>query len=256
MAAMSPPWLCCLLLLLLCGLASAGSPAGAGGCMAGSKSKPRPGPEPGLQACSQYNQNACCTPESVRQLSQSPVVRVDELLWDRCGNLTPSCESFLKRVECYSRCSPLASRWAHRAHPSLLHHVPVCSHFCDSWFDACREDFTCVRNWIYDWDWSVEGNFCPGACVPFSQMFRDGRDLCEGFWGLALLPVAHGVEPCISPGDREGDITATATGAIVTSTVVESAAPPTRGNAASRDVARRAKRALFQEEVEGSGSGF
>uniref|UniRef100_A0A8C4Q0C0 Zgc:109949 n=1 Tax=Eptatretus burgeri TaxID=7764 RepID=A0A8C4Q0C0_EPTBU len=143
------------------------------GCLAGSWHKRHPSPEPALPACRNYTKKSCCTPQETSVFVTSPISHVDPISWDRCGNLSLRCEGYFKRVECFNRCSPMAIQWAHPAHPGLLHHTPLCLDFCNGWFHSCAEDLTCVRNWIYDWDWNIEGNLCPGPCTPFKQ-FGDG----------------------------------------------------------------------------------
>ncbi len=32
--------------------------------------------------------------------------------------------------------------------------VPLCLEDCKSWFEDCKDDFTCKENWHKGWDWS------------------------------------------------------------------------------------------------------
>ena len=70
--------------------------------------------------------------------------------------------------------------------------VPVCASYCDAWFEACRNDFTCVDNWLEDFDFALDGvNSCPGpgnsTCVTFEQMYGNGTGLCNRMWGEAFF---------------------------------------------------------------------
>lgn len=57
------------------------------------------------------------------------------------------------------------------AFPASLNRVPICDHFCDRWYDACRDDLTCVSNWIFDWEYANGTNVCPegSQCTTFGS---------------------------------------------------------------------------------------
>ncbi|MGH0185301.1 UNVERIFIED_CONTAM: hypothetical protein FKN15_017329 [Acipenser sinensis] len=131
-----------------------------GSCLKGGKHKLAPGPEPLLQECQLYSDNACCS-------ALSPV-SLDDIYWDQCGSLSPRCEGFLKRMSCFYRCSPDAARWPHPSRPAAIQAVPLCLRFCQQWFDACKDDLTCARNWMRD----TPANNCTGNCVTFQQLPR------------------------------------------------------------------------------------
>ena len=64
--------------------------------------------------------------------------------------------------------------------------VPVCSDFCDNWFDACKTDQICVENVLEDYNFTVHGeNFCPAnkSCITYEAMYGNGKNLCEKMWG-------------------------------------------------------------------------
>ena len=66
--------------------------------------------------------------------------------------------------------------------------VPVCVDYCDSWFDACKDDHTCFDNWEDAYD-NASGmpNHCPedSQCRKFSEVFADGKELCNRMWGTS-----------------------------------------------------------------------
>ena len=71
-----------------------------------------------------------------------------------------------------------------------IQHVPVCASYCDRWFEACKNDFTCVENWLVDFDFAENGNnSCPAnsQCVTFEQMYGNGSGLCNRMWGNAFF---------------------------------------------------------------------
>ncbi|XP_059418593.1 riboflavin-binding protein-like [Carassius carassius] len=239
-----------------------------GACLRDGRLKATPSPEPHLQQCSLYRENSCCSEKDVQDLSG-----VDNSHWDKCGVLSPLCESFLKRAVCFYRCSPDASRWPHPHRDSSLKAVPLCHSFCRDWYEACKMDMTCARDWTTD----PRGQNCSGGCVSYQQMYQHGRDLCESLWGDAFMTVEDdpgeedGVEghSCgcltLSPSDREviaalrvqeGDaeeLDTTKSGLPQYRAPCPPAGPQTQ---ARRNNAVLHKRSVLTGDMEGSGSGF
>jgi len=68
--------------------------------------------------------------------------------------------------------------------------VPVCSGFCDNWFEACKTDQICVENVLKDYNFTVHGeNICPEDknCTTYEMMYRNGKNLCEKMWGDSYI---------------------------------------------------------------------
>ncbi|XP_051994575.1 riboflavin-binding protein-like [Xyrauchen texanus] len=252
-----------------------------GACLQDGRHKATPSPEPYLKECSLYSENSCCSEFDILDLSGF-VSGVENSFWDECGLLSPLCESFLRRVVCFYRCSPDAARWPHPQHDSSLKAVPLCHSFCRDWYKACKTDMTCARDWTTD----PRGQNCTGSCVPYQQMYQHGRDLCESLWSDAFMTVEDdpgeedGVEghSCgcltLSPSDREViaalrvqendpeelDTTKSAVWQY------RAPCPPTQPQTHSDTVppqARRSnditvlrKRSVLASDTEGSGSGF
>ncbi|XP_069491497.1 riboflavin-binding protein-like [Ambystoma mexicanum] len=153
------------------------------GCLQGALHKSAPSPEEGMTACTVYSKASCCHANFTEQLAESPVIAVENYYWNRCGNLSTTCESYMKKVLCFYQCSPHASHWMHSNFSAALVQVPLCQSFCDGWFDACKDDLTCVQNWLTDWTIDENGNQCKNECIPYSQMYGNGTDLCRSQWG-------------------------------------------------------------------------
>ncbi|KAM6957089.1 retbindin [Aplochiton taeniatus] len=251
-----------------------------GACLQNGKHKTSPGPEPHLKECKLYAENTCCSDEDIQDLS-SPASSFKNTNWDRCGSLSPACESFLKRVVCFYRCSPDAARWPHPHQKAYIQAVPLCHSFCRDWYDACRLDMTCARNWARD----PRGQNCTGGCVQYQQMYQHGRDLCESLWGDAFMTVEDDVEeggegaggrPCgclsLSPSDREvmaalraqeedpEELDTTKSGlsqyrAPCHAKLPRAATLPPQARRSKGNLVMR-KRSVVVEDVEGSGSGL
>ena len=71
-----------------------------------------------------------------------------------------------------------------------IQNVPVCADYCDAWFDACKNDRTCVENWLDDFDFAEDGNnSCPdnSTCTTFRERYGNGEGLCSRMWGKAFI---------------------------------------------------------------------
>ena len=75
-------------------------------------------------------------------------------------------------IECFYRCSPNTAHWE-GLFPSSLNHLPLCSDYCDAWFQACAADMSCAANWISDFNVTDdEINYCraDAQCSRFDQV--------------------------------------------------------------------------------------
>jgi hypothetical protein len=71
-----------------------------------------------------------------------------------------------------------------------IQNVPVCASYCDDWFEACKNDLTCVEDWLADFDYALDGNnSCPvnSTCVTFEEMYGNAEGLCNRMWGQAFF---------------------------------------------------------------------
>ncbi|CAH2310660.1 riboflavin-binding -like [Pelobates cultripes] len=173
-----------LVTLLVYGALSAVS--GQQTCLLGKHHKASPSAEIGAQECVLYAESSCCYANFTEKLSQSPIIKVDNYYWNRCGNLSKACEAYMKKIECFYQCSPLAAHWIHPNMSFAIEHVPLCQSFCDSWFEACRSDLVCARDWLVDWIVDENGNHCKNECIPYHQMYANGTDLCQTAWGASF----------------------------------------------------------------------
>ena len=97
--------------------------------------------------------------------------------------------------------------------------VPLCATDCESWFNDCRADYTCVDNWAMNFDWVAmdgsagvrgEGTRCPNnassckvnvcprgsSCTTFQQMYGDAKTFCERVWD-GSWKVLDDSKPCM-----------------------------------------------------------
>uniref|UniRef100_A0A7M4FL28 Riboflavin-binding protein-like n=1 Tax=Crocodylus porosus TaxID=8502 RepID=A0A7M4FL28_CROPO len=137
-------------------------------CLEGDTHKEKPSSEPDMHECTLYSKSSCCNADFTVQLDRSPVVQVNNSYWNRCGNLSKSFP------------------WGRLSHIAHLSNSVICAahRSCPVLYEACKEDLTCVRNWLTDWEWDENGeNHCKSDCSPYSEVFANGTELCQTLWG-------------------------------------------------------------------------
>lgn len=219
-------------------------------CQATGNHKASPSPEPELHDCPLYSKNACCSVDSNDKMTTSAEIAS----WNRCGLLSTKCEQFFKQLSCFYRCSPDAAIWANHSISNRLLNVPLCHSFCDQWYKACKNDLTCTRRWNYGLKSNATQTNCTSECIPYSKMYKNGKDLCESADGDSFK-----VRPCnclnMDKNDErvmktlmQDDSTKAGVNGKVTCREKRSITSKTR--------LPPRKRSLFVEDIDGSGSGF
>ena len=94
--------------------------------------------------------------------------------------------SFLQDTECFFWCEPMLGHF--QTSSGEVVGVPVCADYCDAWFEACKDDRTCVENWddlVYHDPYVDFTSSCPqnSVCRTYRDVYGDGRGLCEKIFG-------------------------------------------------------------------------
>ena len=106
----------------------------------------------GMLECHPWKQRSCCNSSTVASTEKLKEGYGEEYHWDRCGPMTPACERFFVMESCFYECEPSAGLYrkyndTQSDHPEFntwqMHKMPIKKSFCDSWFDACRNDRFC-----------------------------------------------------------------------------------------------------------------
>ena len=95
--------------------------------------------------------------------------------------------------ECFYQCEPMLG-YFQIGTTGHIQNVPVCADYCDAWFDACKDDLTCVENWLehlvvmHVTD-GHGNNSCPAnsTCTMFRERYENGEGLCNKMWGKAFI---------------------------------------------------------------------
>ena len=168
-----------------------------GRCLRGAKHKSEPSPEDdSYKACRLFKNSSCCTSEFTNQLAVENVQRIGNFSWTLCGNLSKRCQEYMIGVECFYSCSPYVGLWAHPIFDSALKNAPVCSSYCNDWFDACKDDMTCAENWVTGFNFTEDGhNQCKQNCTTFKDFYNNGTELCNTMWHNSFTYVKETEHP-------------------------------------------------------------
>ncbi|GFR72375.1 folate receptor gamma-like [Elysia marginata] len=157
-------------------------------CMLGMHHKSSPSPEKGLTSkiCSPWAARSCCTEETALDIHTDPTwLNFD---WNHCGSLSPSCREYFIMDSCFYSCSPNVGPWlvedVRKIRKERFKDVPLCKPECDNWYDACKDDLTCI-------------NKCPqgSTCKKFSEIYENSSSLfCEKVFGS--FKVVDDVDNC------------------------------------------------------------
>ena len=91
------------------------------------------------------------------------------------------CWFYLQNEACFYECDPILGHFQPTG-TETLDSVPVCASYCNSWFDACRNDTTCTDNWLLLY-LNTSVDTCPQSeCRTFEEWFGNGRDFCNTIW--------------------------------------------------------------------------
>ena len=173
-------------------------------------SAPSPGGDPWAKP---WAEQSCCSQAYSNELQASLSNLYTNWSYDYCGTMSPSCKAFLYAEEAFYNCDAFAAQYADPTSPwGGAYNIPLCAGYCEDWYSACKNDFTCVTNWganfPYDADTGAYGcaagnvnNENPGQppqCTPFSSRFRGGADICNNMWGSAFY-YSTNMSTCLAP---------------------------------------------------------
>lgn len=173
-------------------------------CLDSKFHKTEPGPEGTLfKQCSPWKDRSCCTYNTTYTAHQPNTLY--KFNHDHCShvkNMSQTCRNHFIQEMCFFECSPNTGPWVVKVDMKVrkerLYQVPLCRSDCETWFDACREEYTCTDNWIRNFKWSKDGNSClPGTeCKTYEDIFKTAENFCQKIWDDAFQ-VKNDDEPCM-----------------------------------------------------------
>ncbi|XP_013385040.1 folate receptor alpha-like [Lingula anatina] len=167
-------------------------------------SKARPSPEPDVE-CIRYRDESCCKPNMTTSFLEDHqwMNMTDYGHCPQKPRLSPECERLTHDEMCFFACSPNSGPWIVRGkeypYSDRYNQLPVCASQCDKWWNACKEEYTCHRNWFTDPAWDANGmNICPkdAVCKKYTEVYTSAADFCNTIWdgGYHVVP---DTEPCM-----------------------------------------------------------
>jgi len=157
-------------------------------CFNGKYHKTTPGPEDDLhKQCTPWKDRSCCTAERTRMLHNDTL---SSFTFNHCPGrkLSDKCLRHFQQDHCFYECSPNVGPWVQevqmKTRKERMYGAPLCASDCNSWFEDCKEDYTCAANWARDFVWENGKNVCPhwARCTTFKEMYSNASNFCEVVW--------------------------------------------------------------------------
>ncbi|CAH0392840.1 unnamed protein product [Bemisia tabaci] len=157
-------------------------------CIDGLNHKKEPGPESDLyKECSPWKHRSCCTFDTTYNAHHS---NNHGFNFDHCSHvkiMSERCRRHFIQDLCFYECSPNVGPWVvkvpHKQSKERFFEVPLCQIDCDSWFDACRHDYTCAEIWGRNgFQWKNHTNYCKesSTCRTFEEVYNNNaKNFCE-----------------------------------------------------------------------------
>uniref|UniRef100_A0A673LLX6 Folate receptor alpha-like n=1 Tax=Sinocyclocheilus rhinocerous TaxID=307959 RepID=A0A673LLX6_9TELE len=137
-----------------------------------------------VSQCAPWRDNACCTANTTEEAHQDNSYLYN-FNWNHCGIMSDKCKEHFIQDTCFYECSPHLGPWIQPSwRKERIVDVPLCLEDCESWFEDCKDDFTCKENWHKGWDWNSGINRCPrdSHCSRWTEIFPSAQDMCEKIW--------------------------------------------------------------------------
>ncbi|XP_069828005.1 folate receptor alpha-like [Dendropsophus ebraccatus] len=157
-------------------------------CMDGKHHKTDPGPEDNLHGyCSPWKQKSCCSANTSHAAHQDQSYLYN-FNWEHCGSMSDQCKTHFMQDTCFYECSPNLGPWIVAVDQSWrkqrIVDLPLCKEDCESWYNDCSDDFTCMENWHTGWNWTSGINKCAlgKTCRKWTDVFPSAKDFCEKVW--------------------------------------------------------------------------
>lgn len=120
--------------------------------------KDAPSPEDdNMSECHPWKNSACCDSETVTSARALNEAYGPGYEWDRCGPMSDACQRFFVQEACLYECDPNAGLFRKYTDPNdpdynewQMLGMPIKKSYCDSWFDACRNDYFCGQGNFFE----------------------------------------------------------------------------------------------------------
>jgi len=156
-------------------------------CMDGLHHKKTPSEEELLHGnCRPWSKKSCCFSNVTARLHASNLY---EWNYDHCKEkkMSEKCKQHFLKNSCFYECSPNVGPWLVQVKMKIrserFYKIPLCESQCKRWWQDCKEDLTCVKNWNSDFN-RTNGHQCPrnAKCETFAKKFHNHTSFCELIW--------------------------------------------------------------------------
>lgn len=160
-------------------------------CLNSRYHKHEPGKEDVLHnQCGPWRDHTCCTTSTTVDIHQ---INMYNFTFDHCleqmgKTMSDACRKHFIQDNCFYHCEPHIGIWVVETKRKIAaeryHKVPLCASDCNTWFNDCKNDFTCAYNWPRDFKFSAGYNSCKEEqkCITFETMYKTAKDFCENVW--------------------------------------------------------------------------
>lgn len=164
-----------------------------------------------------YVNQSCCTNYYSEALESGLKFLYQNWSYDYCGTMSTRCKQFLYWEEVFYNCDPFARQYVNPKDPyGGFVGLPLCSGFCNDWYDACKFDSTCAFDWSTNFPFDTNGDYgcaststypnadrihaqnAPAVCQTFGSMYANGADMCNSMWN-ATFTYSTDTTKCLSP---------------------------------------------------------
>lgn len=148
-----------------------------------------------------WNKSTCCTDKYSQVLQNQGVEALYNWSWSLCyvngsstvAPISATCKQYLYWQEASYNCDPYMAYYQDPEYigTGILKNVPLCQLYCDGWFEACKNDYTCVSDWVNGFSFVNSSYVCPGdsatQCRTFGEIYGNGRNLCNTMWSTTYV---------------------------------------------------------------------
>ena len=111
--------------------------------------------------CASWKGMSCCSKNTTTQLHMTDA-KWNGFNYDHCYPISDKCRDYFLKELCMYECDPYLGQFivgekGKKFRKERFYKIPMCKQDCDSWFDACKYDYTCRDNWNRGFKW-INGN--------------------------------------------------------------------------------------------------
>ncbi|KII68371.1 Folate receptor alpha [Thelohanellus kitauei] len=158
-------------------------------CIKTTEHKSLPGSENAeeMGICKPWSHESCCDTKTAQKITTLDRFYIPGVPLNQCPDhtLSAKCKQYFQYDLCLYQCGSMFLPWVQsvingKTRKERLRGIPLCSNDCDSWFEACRDDYTCSSTWYPNSFTTQEGQpVCVDQCKTFKDYHQNSKQFCE-----------------------------------------------------------------------------